>query len=147
VRTINAAGLAVIEQYEGLRLDAYRCPAGIWTIGYGHTRGVHPGMIITQEQAQQALQDDLLTAQGTVENAVGNAATTDNQFAAMVSLCFNIGSANFRTSTVLREHCVGSYPTAGNAFLSWNEATVDGVLRPLGGLTNRRTAERALYLH
>jgi lysozyme len=144
MRAINAAGLALIERSEGLQLEAYQDVAGIWTIGYGHTRGVYPGMVMTQEQAQQALQDDLLTAEGTVENAVDDA--TDNQFAAMVSLCYNIGAANFRTSTVLRDHRAGSYPAAGDAFLLWNKATIDGVLTPVTGLTNRRTAERALYL-
>jgi lysozyme len=144
MRAINAAGLALIERSEGLQLEAYQDVAGIWTIGYGHTRGVYPGMVMTQEQAQQALQDDLLTAEGTVENAVDDA--TDNQFAAMVSLCYNIGAANFRTSTVLRDHRAGSYPAAGDAFLLWNKATIDGVRTPVTGLTNRRTAERALYL-
>jgi lysozyme len=146
MRTINAAGLALIEGFEGLQLEAYQDVAGIWTIGYGHTQGVRRGMIMTQEQAQQALQDDLLTAEGAVESAVGDAATTDNQFAAMVSLCYNIGAANFHTSTVLREHQAGSYPAAGDAFLLWNKATMGGVLKSVAGLTNRRTAERALYL-
>lgn len=146
MRPINTAGLALIERSEGLQLTAYQCPAGIWTIGYGHTRGVHPGMVMSQEQALQALQDDLLTAEGTVESAVDDAATTDNQFAAMVSLCYNIGAANFRSSTVLRDHRAGSYPAAGEAFLSWNKATIGGVLKPLPGLTNRRIAERALYM-
>jgi lysozyme len=73
MRAINAAGLALIERSEGLQLEAYQDVAGIWTIGYGHTRGVYPGMVMTQEQAQQALQDDLLTAEGTVENAVDDA--------------------------------------------------------------------------
>ena len=146
MRTINATGLALIERFEGLQLEAYQDVAGIWTIGYGHTRGVHPGMVMTQQQAQQALQDDLLTAEGAVQSGVGDTATTDNQFAAMVSLCYNIGAANFRTSTVLREHRAGSLPAASDAFLLWNKATIGGVLKPVAGLTNRRSAERALYL-
>ena len=146
MRSINTAGLALIEQFEGLKFEAYLCPAGVWTIGYGHTRGVHPGMVMTKEQAQQALQDDLLTAEGAVESAVGDAATTDNRFAAMVSLCYNIGAANFRTSTVLRDHRAGNYPAAGEAFLSWNKIAKGGVLQPSLGLTNRRNAERALYM-
>ena len=146
MRTINAAGLQLIEHFEGLRLTAYQDVAGIWTIGYGHTRGVFPAMVITAAQAQQALQDDLLTAQGAVDTAVAGSATSDDQFAAMVSLCFNIGAANYRASTVLREHRAGNYPAAADAFLLWNKATIDGVLTPVAGLTSRRTAERQLYL-
>jgi lysozyme len=146
VRIINAAGLALIEHFEGLRLEAYQDVAGIWTIGYGHTRGVYPGQTMTQQEAQQALQDDLLSAQGAVENAVGTAPTNDDQFAAMVSLCFNIGSGNYRSSTVLRDHRAGNYAPAADAFLLWNKATINGVLTPVAGLTARRTAERQLYL-
>ena len=145
-RSINQAGLALIEHFEGLRLEAYQDVAGIWTIGYGHTRGVFPGMRFTAAQAQQALQDDLITAEAAVGSAVAGANTTDDQFAAMVSLCFNIGSGNFRSSTVLREHLAGDVPAAANAFLMWNKATVNGVLTVVAGLTARRTAERALYL-
>lgn len=146
MRSINPAGLALIEHFEGLRLDAYQDVAGIWTIGYGHTRGVTPGMRITAEQAQQSLQDDLQTAQGTVDQATAGTPANDNQFAAMVSLCFNIGSGNFSTSTVLREHRLGNYQAAADAFLLWNKATIDGTLQPVAGLTARRTAERQLYL-
>jgi len=146
MRTINAAGLALIEQFEGKLLKAYQDVAGVWTIGYGHTRGVHSGMVMTQEQAEQTLQDDLLTAKGAVESAVGAAATTDNQFAAMVSLCYNVGASAFRASIVLRDHRAGSYPAAGDAFLLYNNSKINGVLKPVAGLTRRRTAERALYM-
>jgi lysozyme len=145
-RTINGAGLDLIKGFEGLQLAAYQDVVGIWTIGYGHTRGVQPGMQFTQAQADQALLDDLQTAEGTVASAVGAAPTSDNQFAAMTSLCYNIGSANFRTSTVVREHCNGRSQEAADAFLMWNKARVGGALQEVKGLTNRRQAERALYL-
>jgi lysozyme len=145
-RGINDQGLALIKRFEGLRLDAYQDVAGIWTIGYGHIRGVTPGMQITEAQADQALRDDLVGTEAAVNSAVGDAATTDNQFSAMVVLCFNIGSANYRSSTVLREHLAGNYPAAADAFLLWNKAHVNGVLQVVAGLTNRRTAERTLYL-
>jgi lysozyme len=145
-RQINVAGLALIKTFEGLRLDAYQDVAGIWTIGYGHTEGVHAGMSITSEQADQALLDDLASTEDAVDSATTSAATSDNQFAAMVVLCFNIGSANFRESTVLRDHLAGDYGPAGDAFLMWNKARVNGTLQPVAGLTNRRSAERALYL-
>ena len=103
-------------------------------------------MHITEAEAEQALRDDLLVAEGTVEDATADARPNDNQFAAMVSLCFNIGSINFRGSSVLREHLAGDTAAAANAFLSWNKAHVHGVLQEIKGLTNRRAAERELYL-
>lgn len=145
-REIDAAGLALIKRFEGLRLEAYQDVAGIWTIGYGHTRGVVPGMTITEAQADQALADDLGGAEAVVDDATADVATGDNEFSAMVSLCFNIGSANFRASTVLREHRAGAFAAAADAFLMWNKTHVDGVLQEVAGLTDRRTAERALYL-
>ena len=144
--TTNPAGLALIERFEGLRLEAYQDVAGIWTIGYGHTEDVCSGMIITVEQAQQFLQADLGTAEDAVSQATADAPTNPNQFSAMVSLCYNIGSGNFRSSTVLREHLLGGYQTAADAFLLWNKATINGVLETIRGLTARRTAERQLYL-
>lgn len=145
-REIDVAGLALIKRFEGLRLEADQDVAGIWTIGYGHTRGVVPGMTITEAQADQALADDLGGAEAVVDDATADVATGDNQFSAMVSLCFNIGSVNFRASTVLREHRAGAFAAAADAFLMWNKTHVDGVLQVVAGLTDRRTAERALYL-
>lgn len=145
-RTINDAGLTLIKTFEGCRLTAYQDVAGIWTVGYGHTLDVLAGMIFTQEQADQALMDDLLTSERTVHSKLQGAKTTDNQFAAMVSLCYNIGSGNFASSTVLREHCAGQQQQAADAFLLWNKSTINGVLTVVAGLTNRRSAERTLYL-
>ena len=145
-RTINDAGLDLIKHFEGCRLTAYQDVAGIWTIGYGHTAGVSEGLVFTQAQADQALLDDLTDAEAAVDSAVQDVPTTDNQFAAMVSLCYNIGAGNFADSTVLREHRTGRTQQAANAFLLWNKATIDGVLQVVTGLTNRREAERTLYL-
>jgi lysozyme len=145
-RTINQAGLDLIMHFESCRLDAYQDVAGIWTIGYGHTAGVCEGMFLTKAQADQALVADLGVAESTVESAVGGVVTTDNQFAAMVSLCYNIGSGNFDSSTMLREHRAGHLQRAADAFLLWNKATIDGVPQVVVGLTKRREAERTLYL-
>jgi lysozyme len=145
-RTINDAGLALIERSEGCELTAYQDVAGIWTIGYGHIGGVGPGMTITQDQAADFLRQDLASAEEFVSVATGAVATADNQFAAMVSLCFNIGSGNFRTSSVLKFHLAGSVGAAADAFLLWDKAHVDGVLQVVAGLLARRQAERALYL-
>jgi lysozyme len=145
-RTINQAGLEMIKQFEGCELTAYQDVAGIWTIGYGHTLGVTAGMVYTQAQADEALASDLLSTETFVDNAVSAVNTTDNQFAAMVSLTYNIGVGNFASSTVLREHLAGQTQKAADAFLLWNKATINGVLQVVQGLVNRRTAERTLYL-
>ena len=145
-RRTNAAGIALIKTFEGVKLDAYQDVAGIWTIGYGHIRGVTPGMHITAEEAEQTLIDDMAGTEAAVQNATAAATTSDNSFAAMVALAFNIGSANYRQSTVLREHLAGNHAKAADAFLMWNKAKVEGVLQPVVGLTRRRAAERELYL-
>ena len=145
-RQIDRAGIALIKHFESLRLAAYLDPVGIWTIGYGHTDCVEPGMTITVAQANQFLADDLVPAETAVQDGVGDAPTNNNQFSAMVSLCFNIGAGNFAESTVLREHIAGNYEAAANAFLLWNKGTEDGELVVLPGLTLRREAERKLYL-
>jgi lysozyme len=104
MRIINAAGLNLIKMFEGLKLDAYQDVAGIWTIGYGHIKGVTPGMHLTPQEASQTLMDDLASAETAVECSIkctsSAADTNDNAFSAMVALAFNIGNANFRQSTV-----------------------------------------------
>jgi lysozyme len=145
-RKIKRDILKLIEQFEGCRLDAYQDLAGIWTIGYGHIKGVMPGMKIAQTQADQVFVDDLSNAESVVDNATAGVATSDNQFGAMVSLCFNIGSANFRASTVLCEHRGGKLERAADAFLLWNKSHRNGKLQEVEGLTKRRQAEQQLYL-
>jgi lysozyme len=145
-RRINEAGLDLIKSFEGLRLDAYQDVAGIWTIGYGHIRDVQEGMRFTLDEAEQALRDDLAEAEKAVERVTADFTTSDNHYAALVSLCFNVGSGNFRGSTVLKKHVEGDFDAAGTAFLMWNKSRVDGVLQEVGGLTRRRQAERDLYL-
>lgn len=142
-RRINRAGLALIKAFEGLRLAAYRCPAGVWTIGYGHTGpDVKPGRRITAAEAEALLRGDLDRFESSVERALNGVVTTENQFAALVSLAYNIGLGGFGRSTVLRLHRTGKFTLAANAFLLWVKAGG----RSLPGLVRRRTAERALYL-
>jgi lysozyme len=145
-RQINNAGLNLIASSEGCKLTAYKDVAGIWTIGYGHIRGVVEGMTITQDQAMAFLREDLGQAEGAVDAATSSVATDDNQFAAMVSLCFNIGSGNFRTSSVLRLHRAGNPAAAADAFLMWDKAHVNGKLQEVEGLRRRREREKELYL-
>jgi lysozyme len=145
-RQINGAGLDLIASSEGLRLDAYQDVAGIWTIGYGHIGGVESGMTITENQARAFLREDLGQAEAAVDASTSAVATDDNQFAAMVSLCFNIGSGNFRNSSVLTSHRAGNPAAAADAFVLWDKAHVNGQLQVVQGLLNRRQRERQLYL-
>jgi lysozyme len=145
-RNINTAGLNLIKHFEGCELTAYQDVAGLWTIGWGHRGGVIPGTTWTQAEANEVLRADLTSTEAAVERAVAGVETTDDQFAAMVSLAYNIGTGAFASSTVLRQHRAGDIESAADAFLLWDKATIDGVLQVVKGLANRRHAERTLYL-
>lgn len=144
IREVSSAGVSMIMGFESLRLAAYQDERGIWTIGYGHTPS-HKGQTITQEEAEGLLDDDLVVAETAVSKVAGTC--TDNQYDAMVSLCFNIGGPQFRSSTVLRDHLAGNFAAAGQAFLMWDKVTIDGELVDSAGLLNRRKIEMAMYLN
>ena len=147
MRHINDAGLALIKRYEGLRLEAYRCPAGIPTIGYGHTGSdVKEGMVITPGEADRFLENDLARTQNGVSTVLELCPTSDNQYAALVSFAFNLGLHALYGSTLLKKHKARDYTAAAGEFCKWNKARVDGHLVPLAGLTARREAERKLYV-
>ena len=133
-QTTNQAGLQLIESFEGLRLNSYQDSVGVWTIGYGHTKGVRQGQTITQQQAQAFLQQDLGVAESAV-NKLG-LTLTDNQFAALVSFTFNLGGGN------LNKLLSQGLAAAPDRILLFDHAGG----RVLPGLTRRRQAERALFL-
>jgi lysozyme len=149
---INARGLRLIKDFEGLELTGYLCPAGIPTIGYGSTgKHVKVGAKISEGEADELLLEDLERFEIGVARAVAGTPTTDNQFSAMVCLAFNIGMGNPKsdppipgllTSTVLKRHKLGNRLGASRAFLMWNKAKGQ-VLR---GLVRRREAEAELYM-
>jgi len=138
---INAAGLELIKGFEGCELRAYKCEGGVWTIGYGSTRGVLPSMHITFDEADARLVDDLEDAEAVVEQYV-DVELTEHQHAALVSLVFNIGAGNFRSSTLLRLLNNGDYVGAAQQFARWSKAGGQS----MQGLVRRREAERALFL-
>ena len=142
---IALAGVAMVADAEGCRLRAYRCPAGVPTIGWGATEGVALGMVWTQAQADQRLCDDL-TATTFKVMAMLKEPADPNQLAALVSFAYNVGEGALAKSTVLKAHNARDYAAAARAFGLWNKATVGGVLTVLPGLTARRAAEAALYL-
>lgn len=144
---VSTVGRDLIAEFEGLRLEAYLCPAGVWTIGYGHTNGVKPGdRLDSATHAKVLLDEDLASWAADVEKALGGAATTQHEFDALVSLAFNVGVAGVAGSTAMRLHKAGDKTGAARAFAMWNKATVNGKLVELPGLTRRRAAESALYL-
>ena len=92
-------GIDLIKEFEGFRKDAYLCPGGVWTIGYGHTRGVRAGDSILESEAEDLLKEDLREAEEAVSHLVSTP-LRQSQFDALVSLVYNIGSGNFCTSTI-----------------------------------------------
>lgn len=141
MRQINAEGLALIKQWEGLEIRAYTCPAGVWTIGYGHTRTAKEGMVITEQEAERLLRQDLSLFEAEVSRAV-NAELSDNQFAALVSWAFNVGASAMRRSTLIRKLNQGDYVSVPSELARWNK--VGNRVEP--GLSNRRAAEAGLWV-
>lgn len=144
---VSLSGRAMIERFEGCRLEAYPDPAtggAPWTIGYGDTGpDVMPGLRITQAEADQRLSDRLAHEfEPALTREIGDKPTTQHQFDALASLEYNIGVGALAHSSVLRDHLLGNYAGAAAAFLMWDRAA-GRVLVPLLG---RRKAEAALYL-
>ena len=149
--TVSSDGLNIVKKFEGLHkvtkegdVRAYRCPAGKWTIGYGHTRGVKSGMRASVAECNEMLIADLHEAGNDVRRYV-NVPLSQNQYDALVSFVFNLGAGNFKSSTLLKRLNQGRYEDVPAQLLRWNKARVDGVLTELRGLTRRRTAEAALF--
>lgn len=137
---ITERGLAIVKRAEGLKFNAYRDTGGIWTIGWGHTKGVKEGDTCTLEQAQAWIEDDVRDAEMVV-NAVVSVPLTQNQFDALVSFVFNEGGRQFGSSTMLRLLNAGDYAGVAPQFDRW--IYDDGQVEP--GLVTRRAAERALF--
>lgn len=146
---LGPQGVALIKRFEGLRLSAYLCPAGVWTIGYGHTRGVKQGDTCTVEQAEAWLLEDAAEAIAAV-NRLTKVPLTQNQFDALVSFTFNLGAdededtkaEGLGDSTLLRLLNAGDYDSAAGQFEKWVRAGG----RVVPGLVRRREAERELFL-
>jgi lysozyme len=169
LRDVPQQAIDLIKAFEGIpdgdpstvNIDAYLCPAGVWTIGWGHAivdggvqlkgaagkaraRALYPGGI-TREQAETLLRADLIPRAAQLGRML-KVAVDDAQFGALVSLLFNIGGANLAASTLLRKLNAGDRLGAADQFLAWDKARVSGVLQALPGLTRRRRAERAMFL-
>lgn len=130
-----------IKEHEALRLTAYLPTKNdVWTIGYGHTKGVKEGMVITEAQAEKFLYEDIAWVEDVIDSTV-KVPLTQNQRDALGSLIFNIGGTQFRSSTVLKRLNEKDYKGAADAFLMWCKQK--GVV--LKGLVRRREQERKLF--
>lgn len=141
---LSTRGIDLIKQFEGYSSKAYPDPAtggAPWTIGYGTTKGVKPGMVIAAEQAEKMLRDDVAKFESGVSSLIISP-TTQGQFDAMVSLAYNIGLGNFGKSTLLKKHNARCYSCAADQFRVWNRANG----KVMNGLTKRRAAEREVYM-
>lgn len=144
---INRAGLNLVKDFEGLELEAYPDAVGVWTIGYGTTAmagvGIEPrkGMRITQAEAEHYLEKGLNKFGAQISPAI-TAPVNENEFAAFLSLAYNIGPTAFKRSSALKHFNAGQKAKAADAILLWNKAKG----KVLKGLVRRRQAERELFL-
>ncbi|WP_291207116.1 lysozyme [Hyphomonas sp.] len=142
---ISDEGLKLIMQFEGLRLKAYRCPAGVWTIGYGHTNAagapdVREGFRITAEEAEVILRKDLAAFEAAVAGMV-KTKLTQAQFDVLVSFAYNCGVGALTASTLLKRVNAGAFDAVPAELMKWTKAKG----KELPGLVRRRRAEAALW--
>jgi len=137
---ISAEGLELIKKFEGCELKAYKCPAGVWTIGYGHIKGVEEGMEITKEQAEEMLKEEIVEYENYVNTAV-SVPLSQNHFDALVSWVYNLGNGNLTSSTMLKVLNAGEYEGVPAQIKRWNKAGG----KVLDGLVRRREAEALLF--
>lgn len=137
---ISQEGLALIKKFEGCKLESYKCAAGVWTIGYGSTKGIKEGMSITQEKAEELLLEDVSVFEDNVLDSV-TMPLSQHQFDALVSWTFNLGGANLKASTMLKKLNAGEYEEVPSQMKRWNKAGG----KVLQGLIRRREAESLLF--
>lgn len=137
---ISLEGLALIKKFEGCKLESYKCAAGVWTIGYGSTKGIKEGMSISQEEADNLLLEDVAVFEDNVLDAV-TMPLSQHQFDALVSWTFNLGGANLKASTMLKKLNAGEYEEVPAQIKRWNKAGG----KVLQGLIRRREAEALLF--
>ena len=137
---VSQEGVDLIKHFEGCYLNAYLCPAGVWTVGYGHTKGVKEGDAIEQEAAEAFLIEDLESFEQAVTRLV-EVPLTQQQFDALVSWTFNLGAGNLAESTLLRKLNNYQYAEVPEQMMRWVKAGG----QVLDGLVRRRAAEAALF--
>lgn len=143
--SITDAGLRLVKHFEGLRLQAYVDPVGVWTLGWGHTANVSSGTNITVAEAEAFLTADLSECEEDVETLI-DVTLDDGQLSALTSFVFNLGPGRLKTSTLRKKLNDGDVDGAANEFPRWVYGTVDGVKTKLPGLVRRRDAEKRMFL-
>lgn len=139
--TTSQAGIDLIKKYEGCKLTAYKCPAGVWTIGYGTTKGVKSGMTITKEKAEELLKSDVAPIEKQLNALKIN--FRQGQFDALVSFIYNLGIGSFNSSTLKKKILAGAPDSEICAeFKKWNKAGG----KVLAGLTKRREEEAITWV-
>lgn len=138
---ISEKGISLIKRWEGFVGVAYRDPVGVWTIGYGHTKGVKPGQSMSESQALHLLREEVKEYEEPVRRLV-SVDLNQNQFDALTSFTYNLGAGAFSQSTLLAILNQGRYQAAADQFLRWVRAGG----RVLPGLVSRRQDERELFL-
>jgi len=137
---ISQEGISLIKKFEGCEYNAYKCAADVLTIGYGHTKGVKEGDLVTQQEAENLLTKDLEGFEESVIEAV-DMPMSQHQFDALVSWTFNLGPSNLNSSTMLKVLNKGDYEDVPAQIKRWNKAGG----KVLEGLTRRREAEALLF--
>lgn len=136
----------MIKAEEGLSLTSYLCPANVWTIGYGHTKGVKAGQVISEEEAENLLDEDIDKWLTDVAKISPNVKKDAYEWAAITSFAYNCGLGAYKASTLRKKYDSGDIKGASNEFPKWNKATVAGKKVELRGLTARRQREKSLFL-
>ena len=133
-------GLELIKKFEGCKLKSYKCSAGVWTIGYGHTEGIKEGDMVSPQEADKLLRADVFKFEEYVADNV-MVELTQNQFDALVAWTFNLGVGNLRNSTMLKKLNNADYTSVPFEMKRWNKAGG----KTLDGLVRRRQAESLLF--
>lgn len=136
----SKTGLQLTESFEGVRLVAYQDSVGVWTIGYGHTRGVDPGMTCTQAEADNWLMCDIAYSAEDVNTHI-KTTISQGEFDALVDFAFNLGAGSLNNSTLLKLVNAGDFDAAAQQFPRWDKAGGHEV----AGLLRRRLAEQAEF--
>jgi len=137
---ISKEGLALIKKFEGCELEAYRCPAGVWTIGFGTIKGVKEGDRITKDEANHLLEEEMIEYESYINDMV-EVELNQSQYDALCAWVFNLGPTNLGSSTLLKVLNEGKYEEVPQQIKRWNKANGE----VLNGLIRRREAEALLF--
>ena len=137
---LSKTGIELLKHFEGCELKAYQDSVGVWTIGYGHTKGIYEGLEITQSEAEKMLQDELPEYEGYITDKVVPM-LQQHEYDALVCWVYNLGPTNLSSSTLLKRLNAGEFKDVPFQMKRWDKAGG----QPLLGLTRRRNAEALLF--